>query len=60
MKFSICSEIFKEWDDVERAIAYAKDVGYDGIEIAPFTLAQYVTDIPQDTRHRIVAKAEEV
>ena len=60
MKLGICSEIFKEWDDVERAIAYAKDVGYDGIEIAPFTLAQYVTDIPQDTRRRIVAKAEEV
>ena len=60
MKFAICSEIFKEWDDVERAISYAKEVGYDGIEIAPFTLAQYVTDIPQETRERIVKKAEEV
>jgi sugar phosphate isomerase/epimerase len=60
MKFGICSEIFKEWNDVERTIAYAKEVGYDGIEIAPFTLAQYVTDIPQSVRKSIVAKAAEV
>ncbi|MCP4641146.1 MAG: sugar phosphate isomerase/epimerase [bacterium] len=60
MKFGICSEIFKEWNDVERAIAYAKEAGYDGIEIAPFTLSQYVADIPQETRRKIVAKAAEV
>ncbi|MBN2310229.1 MAG: sugar phosphate isomerase/epimerase [Candidatus Hydrogenedentes bacterium] len=60
MKFSICSEIFKEWDDIERTIAYVKQIGYDGIEIAPFTLAQYVTDISPDTRRAIAAKAGEV
>ena len=60
MKFGICSEIFKEWNDIERAIAYAKEVGYEGIEIAPFTLAQYVTDIPKETRQAIVRKADEV
>jgi len=60
MKFGICSEIFKEWNDVERAIAYAKEAGYDGIEIAPFTLAPYVTDIPQKTRAAILKKADEV
>jgi sugar phosphate isomerase/epimerase len=60
MKFGICNEIFKEWNDIERAIEYAKEVGYDGLEIAPFTLSQYVTDIPQDTRRAIVKKAEAV
>ena len=54
MKFGICSEIFKEWNDLERAIGYVKETGYDGLEIAPFTLSQYVTDIPQSTRDNIV------
>jgi sugar phosphate isomerase/epimerase len=59
VKFGICSEIFKEWNDMGRTIAYAKEVGYDGLEIAPFTLAQYVTDISAKTRREIVAKAQE-
>jgi len=58
MKFGICSEIFKEWNDIERTIAYVKQVGYDGLEIAPFTLAQYVTEIPGETRRKIKACAE--
>lgn len=60
MKFGICNEIFKEWNDTDRTIEYVKEVGYDGLEIAPFTLAQHVTDIPLQTRDRIRAKAEEV
>jgi len=59
MKFASCSEIFKDWKDVGRTIAYVKEIGYDGLEIAPFTLAQYVTDIPAATRREIVAKARE-
>ena len=58
MKFGICSEIFKEWNDVTRTINYVKEVGYDGLEVAPFTLAQYVTDIPASTRKQMVADAE--
>lgn len=54
MKFGICSEIFKDWNDVGRAIDYVKSVGYDGIEIAPFTIAPYVTQIPASTRGEIV------
>ena len=59
MRFSICSEIFKDWDDIGRTIEYVKQVGYDGLEIAPFTLSQYVTDIPGKTRDEIVRKADE-
>jgi sugar phosphate isomerase/epimerase len=54
MKFGICSEIFKDWDDIERTIDYVKEVGYDGIEIAPFTFTPRVTDIPDSTRKQIV------
>lgn len=58
MKFGICNEIFKEWNDIERTIAYVKQLGYDGLEIAPFTFAQYVTEIPGATRRQIVTAAE--
>jgi sugar phosphate isomerase/epimerase len=38
MKFAICNELFEGWDfgDVCRLV---KSAGYDGLEIAPFTLA---------------------
>ena len=54
MKFGICSEIFNEWKDVERAIHYVKQAGYDGLEVAPFTLAPRVTEISASVRGNIV------
>lgn len=57
MKFGICNEIFKDWNDIGRTIDYVKQAGYDGLEIAPFTLSQYVTDIPDAVRREIVARA---
>lgn len=59
MKLGICNEIFKDWNDIGRTIDYVKSIGYDGLEIAPFTLSQYAGDIPQQTRKEIVAKARE-
>jgi sugar phosphate isomerase/epimerase len=44
MKFAICNEIFKDWK-LEDILAYAARLGYAGVEIAPFTLANSVTDI---------------
>jgi sugar phosphate isomerase/epimerase len=52
MKFAICNEIFKGWK-IEEAMAYAAKVGYDAIEIAPFTMAKYVTEVPMGERQRI-------
>lgn len=57
MKFGICSEIFKDWNDIGRTIDYVKSVGYDGLEIAPFTLAQYAAEISAKTREEIVKRA---
>jgi sugar phosphate isomerase/epimerase len=57
VKLGICSEIFKEWNDIGRTIDYVKAAGYDGLEIAPFTLSQYVYDIPDTTRREIVKRA---
>jgi sugar phosphate isomerase/epimerase len=49
MKFAICNEIFKDWK-LEDTLACAARLGYDGVEIAPFTLANSVTDIPASSR----------
>ncbi|MBI3874887.1 MAG: sugar phosphate isomerase/epimerase [Verrucomicrobia bacterium] len=52
MKFAICNETFKDWklDDI---FAYCAQIGYDAVEIAPFTLAKHVTDISAAERTRI-------
>jgi sugar phosphate isomerase/epimerase len=52
MQFAICNEIFEGWK-LEDAMAFAAKTGYDAIEIAPFTLAHYVRDIPKEERRRI-------
>ena len=52
MKFGICNEIFKDWK-IDDVFTYAAKLGYDAVEIAPFTLAKHVTDIPAAERARI-------
>jgi sugar phosphate isomerase/epimerase len=56
MKFAICNEIFKDWK-LEDTIAFAAKTGYDAVEIAPFTIANYVGDISPEERQRIRAIA---
>src|SRR5438445_8609631 len=41
MKFAICNEIFQGWK-IEDAFSCSAKVGYDAVEIAPFTIAKYV------------------
>src|SRR6266568_6742191 len=52
MKFGICNEIFQGWK-IEDAAEFAAQAGYDALEIAPFTIAPYVTDIPPALRQRV-------
>ena len=52
MKFGICNEIFKGWS-LEDTFAKASQAGYDFVEIAPFTIAKSVCDIPATERNRI-------
>jgi sugar phosphate isomerase/epimerase len=52
MQFGICNEIFKDWS-FEKAFECVKQTGYDGIEIAPFTCARYVTEVSSERRQQI-------
>jgi sugar phosphate isomerase/epimerase len=52
MKFGICNEIFQGWE-IEAVIKYAAGIGYDGVELAPFTLARTVTEITPAQRKQI-------
>jgi sugar phosphate isomerase/epimerase len=56
-KFAICNEIFRNWK-LEDIFAYASKAGYQGVEIAPFTLANSVTDISSADRQQIRADAQ--
>jgi D-psicose/D-tagatose/L-ribulose 3-epimerase len=52
VKFATCNEYFEKWT-IEDVLAYAGQIGYDGVEIAPFTLADSVEDIPAARRDQI-------
>ncbi|MGO9114785.1 MAG: sugar phosphate isomerase/epimerase family protein [Thermoguttaceae bacterium] len=56
MKFAICNETFQDWP-LDRAIAFAAECGYQGIEIAPFTLAARPGDVSQAKREEIRRRA---
>jgi sugar phosphate isomerase/epimerase len=38
MRYAICNEMFQGWE-IEKVFQYAGKLGYHGVEIAPFTLA---------------------
>jgi D-psicose/D-tagatose/L-ribulose 3-epimerase len=57
MKISICNELFQGWP-IEKVFQYAAQLGYDGVEIAPFTLADSVTEISPAKRIAIRHAAE--
>lgn len=52
VKFAICNEIFQGWR-IEDIFHRAQEIGYDAVEIAPFTLAKNVNEISSTERRRI-------
>ena len=52
MKFAICNEIYQGWN-IEDVLAHAARTGYQGVELAPFTLAPNINDISAAERRRI-------
>jgi sugar phosphate isomerase/epimerase len=58
VKVSICNELFQGWA-IDRVFEYAAQLGYNGVEIAPYTLADSVTEIPTKQRKAIRHAAED-
>jgi sugar phosphate isomerase/epimerase len=52
MKISICNELFEGWE-IEKTFDYAAQLGYDGVELAPFTMGETALDISAATRKSI-------
>lgn len=56
MKFAICNEVFEGWA-FDEMCRFSKRAGYDGVELAPFTLAPRITDLTQARRSELRAQA---
>ena len=53
-ELGICNELFEDME-FSRVCRLVKDVGYDGLEIAPFTLAELITDLAPARRRELRA-----
>jgi sugar phosphate isomerase/epimerase len=56
MKFATCNEHFEGWE-FDRLCRYVKSIGYDGVELAPFTLAPTITDLSAERRTELRQQA---
>ncbi len=56
MKFAICNETFVDWP-FDKAFAMARECGYTGIEIAPFTIGPSAFDISAAKRAEVRRQA---
>ena len=58
MRYAICNETFEGWPH-ERVCRFVAGLGYEGLEIAPFTVAPRVTDLTAAQRQVLRSQAEE-
>src|SRR5262245_15778321 len=57
MKYAICNETFESWEHA-RICGRIAELGYTGLEIAPFTLASRITDVTPARRAELRKQAE--
>jgi len=57
MKFSMCNEMYEHWP-FEKICDFIAEAGFDGIEIAPFTLASDAGKVGPEQRRQIVQAAK--
>lgn len=58
MRYAICNETFDGWDHA-KVCHFVADLGYTGLELAPFTLAPRITDVSAQQRRDLRRTAEE-
>ena len=51
-RYSLCNEMFEDWP-LHKIAETAAGIGYHGVELAPYTLATVVTDIPAAERRQM-------
>ena len=56
-RYAVCNEIMEGWE-WQRQCEFAAEVGYAGLEVAPFTLAEHVGDISPARRDELRGVAE--
>lgn len=56
-RYAICNETFEGWDHA-RVCRQVAELGYQGLEIAPFTLAPRITDVSPARRQQLRKEAE--
>ena len=57
MKYAICNETFEGWDHA-RVCARVAELGYRGLEVAPYTLAPRITEVSLARRAELRRQAE--
>jgi sugar phosphate isomerase/epimerase len=57
MKYAICNETFEGWDHA-RVCGHVAELGYAGLEVAPFTLAPRITAVPAARRAELRRQAD--
>ncbi len=57
MRYAICNETFLDWP-FEKAFAFARECGYEGIEIAPFTISDDAREISSAKRAEVRKQAD--
>src|SRR5438128_2503365 len=57
MRYAICNETFEGWDH-EHVCRFEAGLGYEGLELAPFTLATLITEVSPARRKELRAQAE--
>ncbi len=58
MKYAICNELYGDWP-FEKSFAHASQLGYTGVEIAPFTIQANAFEISRQERQSVKAAAAE-
>jgi sugar phosphate isomerase/epimerase len=57
-KIGICNELFEDME-LSRVCRLLKELGYDGVELAPFTLATVITELSGGRRREIKAMVQD-